>query len=322
MLKSNLLCFCLPTCNKEDMFKYLLPSLKNIGELKNYCCFSITFQPPYEEEDIKKVLREFDNLNLNYKYEYQQYEFERGKTPLIQMRNDCALRYPKALFYGMLDDDMQFLDGIDRDYLNVLNYLLGNRNCSVALFLPPIHNDEASRKFNMGLEYADFENTNYFTESGLIYRGGIYYGFDGLMPQDMLQYVGGRQDTLIAIWRILKGESSILTGNARCKHYQHRQIAGHSEYDWLNNSNFSTPTCLSWLESVGYIKHILGIFGGLDSDYTNFSEAKCKELYEKGCKSSLMGEERKLQYRLIDVSLILPELNEKLNNLDLKGNQK
>jgi len=318
MLKNNLLCFCLPTCDKEDMFTYLLPSLKNIGELKNYASFSITFQPPYTEEDIEIVIKEFKKLNLNYKYEFKKYEFEEGQTPLVQMRNDCALRYPKALFYALLDDDMQFLPGIDRDYLNLLNCMLGDRNLSVAIMLEPIlNNPEFAKRFNMGVEYADFENSNYFTGNGIIYRGGYYYGFDGLLPEDMLKYVGGRQDILMAVWRILQGDSSIKGGNCQCLHYEHRDVTGYSKYKWLTSLNPSVPTCTSWLESVGFIAPILSIFGRQDTFYRNFSQQKCEELYKKGCRSTQTNNgNAKIQTYLIEVDELLPQINEKLNNID------
>jgi len=305
MEKTNLLCFCLPTCSVDDMFNYLLPSLKNIGKLKEYCSFSITFQFPYSEEEIQEVLNEFNNLNLEYKYEFKEYKFNKGETPLIQMRNDCALRYPEALFYALLDDDMEFLEGIDKQYLNLIELMLENRNLSVANLFPY---DDNQPDIDSGITYNDFENAKYFTSSGIIYRGGIYYGFKGLLPEDMLGYVGGRQDVLTAIWRILQGDSSIKLDNGHCRHYENRVTPGHTEYNWLK-SNFEIPTCTSWLESQGYIAHILHFFKKENQFYNNFSKRKCEELYEKGCNSSQTDYIERLRYNLYDLDKVIPLIN-------------
>lgn len=317
MDKKELLCFCLPTCNKEDMFKFLLPSLINIGELKNYCCFGIIFQPPYTEEDVKYCLTIFDELGLNYIYEFKKYDYAEGETPLIRMRNDCALKYPKALFYAMLDDDMSFLPGIDKDYLNILNYMLEHRNISVANLFPPmpVDNQTESEDFDFGLSYNDFENADYFTSSGIIYRGGIYYGFDGLLPTDMLNLVGGRQDILMAIWRVLQGDSSIKLENGHCEHYENRSSPGCCDYNWLS-STLQVCTCTSWLEQQGYIAHILHSFGRKSGFYQNFSKEKCEELYKKGCISSYIDYLERLQGKLFSLNDIKTKVDSNLFKLE------
>jgi hypothetical protein len=77
--------------------------------------------------------------------------------------------------------------------------MLKDRNISVATIKSPIQVIDNMPKPKVSISYNDFENAEFFTESGIIYRGGIYYGFDGLLPEDMLQYIGGRQDILTAI---------------------------------------------------------------------------------------------------------------------------
>ena len=80
MKKTDLLCFVLPTCDVDSMNEHLLPSLKNLGRLKAYASFGIIFQPPYTNEDMEKVIAEFDKLGLEYRYEYKEYEYEEETT--------------------------------------------------------------------------------------------------------------------------------------------------------------------------------------------------------------------------------------------------
>lgn len=275
-MKEKILCFCLPTCNTSDMFQFLLPSLKNIGELKGYASFSITFQPPYTEEEIKKCLQVFDELHLDYKYEYKEYTFEQGRTPLMQMRQDCALRYPNYKFYALLDDDMSFKEGIDKDYLNLIYWMLKNRNFSVACL-----KKGPNSPYNM-IRFLDFENGDYSTESGVIFRGGIYYGFKGLVPETLAQKVGGKQDYSTAIWRILQGDSSIVLITDNCDHYENRAQPGYTEYGWTNF--FDEDTLLYWLYDNNFIR-----FSNperRDFFYRNFTKQFCDILYSKGCQSS------------------------------------
>jgi len=281
MENTNLLCFCLPTCNPNDMFTHLLPSLKNIGRLKDYCSFGIIFQPPYTEEQIKEVINEFNKLNLTFNYEYKEYEFEKGKTPLNKMRQDSSLKYPNALFYGILDDDMEFQEGIDLEYLDILYLMLKYRKFSVASINP----SQSSPDFTyepFEIKIADLNKVTFYTKAGLIVRGGSYYNFEGLLPEDMINLVGGRQDISTCLYRIIKGESAIECSNGKCLHYEYRETPGYDEYDWLDYDSDEIITNTNWLEKNNYIRHL----PILSSDKKlNFLDVNYQELLQKGCTS-------------------------------------
>jgi hypothetical protein len=125
----------------------------------------------------------------------------------------------------------------------------------------------------------------------------------------MLKYVGGKQDILTAIWRIIQGESSIRSGNGHCKHVENRSTPGILEYNWLTNIDYSVPTCTSWLESQGYIRHILSLFGEDDTFNLNFSAQKCDELYKKGCKSAKDFPGYKIQPSLYELDVLIPSID-------------
>ena len=78
----NKITFLLPTCEPDEMFKHLLPSLEKIQLAKDYINFAICFQPPYTEEEITKVLNELNRLQFNYKYFYKDYKVVKPYTPL------------------------------------------------------------------------------------------------------------------------------------------------------------------------------------------------------------------------------------------------
>ena len=320
MEKSNLLCFCLPTCNVESINKYLIPSLKNLGSLKDYCCISITFQPPYTENDIEDIIKKLNSLNLNYKYEYKEYKFDYGKTPLNKMRQDCALRYPNALFYGLLDDDMTLLEGIDKQYLDILYLMLANRKlsvCSIANNMQILEHDRKylddatylKLKYNYNIALTDINRETFFTKAGLIYRGGYFYNFKGLIPEDMVSLIGGRQDVTMAIYRFLKGDSAISCSNGKCLHYEYRKVPGFNKYNWLVEADKDKKLISNtdWLNANGYIRHNLI---GTNSILKNFSDNSFSNLLDKGIKTPAIN----MIYNFINQDTF--SLEEIINNIN------
>lgn len=257
------------------MKKYLLPSLMNIGELKSYCALSITFQPPYTNTEINEIITVLDDLNISYKYEFKTYVFDEGKTPLLQMRQDCALRFPDSHFYALLDDDMAFEPGIDTQYLNLLAAMLENSNIGVArLFRDTIITANSFR-----YDDTDTLDLMFSTGSGIIYRGGRYYDFIGLMPENLCELVGGKQDFACGIYRIFQGNLAVCMYNAKCAHYENRALPGYIEYDW---SKFKTnDTLIYWLEQQGCLFTTYENRFIFVKNRSFLSDIKRKELFRK-----------------------------------------
>jgi len=272
MKKTDLLCFSLPTCDPDDMLMHLIPSLNNLGKLKDYCSFGIIFQPPYTEIQMNEVINVFKNQNLEFKYSYKEYEFDLGETPLNRMRQDASMMYPNSLFYGILDDDMEFLDGIDLQYLDLIYLMLKYRNLSVASLDAAFIDSDIENEFKINL--GDLNNTSLYTKSGLIVRGGIYYGFTGLLPEELVSLVGGRQDVITAVYRLIQGDSIITCDNGKCLHYEYRETPGYDEYLWFDSTVPNTNT--DWLEEHGYTRH-------LKLNEKNFLDETYEELLNIGC---------------------------------------
>ena len=228
------LVFVLPTCEPDEMFKHLYPSLHYLKTGKNFIKFAICFQPPYTNEEIDKVIKELDNLEIPYKYIVKDYEVIRPYTPLLQMRNDCAMLYPNADYYALLDDDMSFTDESCVKYLKV---------CVDRLDEDPDLSVIALNDYPRSYE-------NFFaTNNGIIYRGGKYYGFEGLVPhslkafgnihttipyegEDLLKLFGGFQDKFCAMMRLCNGSKCDQLSYFPSKHVENRKERGAYGHGW------------------------------------------------------------------------------------------
>lgn len=228
------LTFLLPTCEPDEMFKWLYPTLHRLKKAKDFIQFAICFQPPYSNEDINKVIVELDNLEIPYKYIYKDYKVIKPFTPLIRMRNECAMLYPDSDLYALLDDDMSFeSDAIVDFYKKVIRQFQNDPKLGV-----------------VGLEDYERRYENIFaTNNGIVYRGGKYYGFKGLMPhrltefgdvktlipyegEDLLQLFGGFQDKFCAMCRIARGDKAAQITNVPTRHIENRKIRGAQGHGW------------------------------------------------------------------------------------------
>ncbi len=237
-MKNYKITFLLPTCEPDEMFKWLLPSLKNIQLAKDYINFAICFQPPYTENEITQVLEELANLGFEYKYFYKDYEVVRPYTPLLRMRNDCAMLYPDSLVYGLLDDDMSFESNICAgDLIAVLNQFVINNKLGI------IAAKAIDKCFYIGNCFA--------TDCGIFYRGGVSYGFKGLMPENLysfkninkfipnykgenlLNLFGGYQDKFCANVRLFNDCDVLILNNSFVKHVENRKIRGAQGHGWI-----------------------------------------------------------------------------------------
>lgn len=236
---NNKITFLLPTCEPDEMFKHLLPSINILKESKDIINFAICFQPPYTEEQVKKVLDEFDKYGFIYKYFYKDYQVKKPYTPLIKMRNDCALLFPDSLVYGLLDDDMSFVKVKINDQLKLaLDTFINNDKIGVIAF-------KTSRSVNI-------TNNCFATDRGILYRGGISYGFKGLMPENLYQFknikniipnynnenllelFGGYQDKFCANVRLLNGDFASIIYTNSVNHIENRKVRGAEGHGWIN----------------------------------------------------------------------------------------
>lgn len=275
----NKITFLLPTCEPDEMFKWLLPSLHFIEKSKDIINFAICFQPPYTKEQIKEVLNKLDKYNFEYKYFYKDYQIIRPYTPLIKMRNDCALLFPNSLVYGLLDDDMSFINEDVNEQLKLtLETFTKEENIGIVAFK---------------LIYSVHRSNNCFaTDRGIFYRGGISYGFEGLMPQNLydfknikdiipdynneniLNLFGGYQDKFCAMTRLLNGNEAAIIWTKSINHVENRKVRGAEGHGW------GQAQVLEGSIAQFIIKYICKDF--LDTHSMSFAnEEICNSLQEK-----------------------------------------
>ena len=229
--------FLLPTCEPDSMFMWLLPSIKRLKDIKDLIEFNICFQPPYSDLDIERVLNEFNKYEFKVNWFKHDYKVIKPYTPLIKMRNDCALLSADAEFYCLLDDDMSFLsDDVCNYFLKALNEFDSNNKLAViSLYNQPIENHR--------------ENF-YSTNGGIIYRGGSFYGFKGLVPQkltdfnipvktlypyrgeNLIDLFGGFQDKFCAMIRLATGMTGLSIINVPINHVENRPQKGSIAHGW------------------------------------------------------------------------------------------
>lgn len=230
------LVFLLPTCEPDEMLAWLQPTLHRLDGLQDMIAFAICFQPPYTSDQIKLVLSTLDRYKIEYKYFIKDYEVVPPYTPLIKMRNDCALLYPEADAYTLLDDDMSF-----------------EKNSIVEVFKKVIHKFEQDPELSV-IALNDYQRQyeNIFaTNGGLVYRGGKYYGFKGLVPQylsdfkgyqttvpyegeNLLELFGGFQDKFCAMIRLCAKHKASQIWNVPVKHVENRKVRGAAGHGWDN----------------------------------------------------------------------------------------
>ena len=233
----NKITFLLPTCEPDEMFNLLLPSLKYLKKAKDFINFAIIFQPPYTKAEINKVLEIFNNLNLEYKWLFKKYEFNNHEVPLNRMRQDCSLLYPDSLVYGLLDDDMMFESELCAgDLLKILN-----------LFIERLDLGVVSCRWH---KWTSYNFMCFGTDNGLFFRGGTCYGFKGLLPENLydfkyisllnldyrnenlLNLFGGYQDKLCGITRVLNKDKVIIFENFFSQHWNVRKEKGKYAHGW------------------------------------------------------------------------------------------
>ncbi len=226
--------FLLPTCEPDEMFKHLLPSIHFLSHIKDKINFAICFQPPYTLDEIKQVLQELDKNQFTYKFFFKDYKVVKPFTPLIQMRNECALLYPDSELYALLDDDMSFENAqISNFYNMVIERFMTDDKLAVIALNP---------------RQTLIENP-FATNAGIIYRGGKYYGFKGLMPEKLSQFkgyqttvpyegenlltlYGGFQDKFCAMVRLCNGDKWYEIGYTPVKHVENRKVRGAKGHGW------------------------------------------------------------------------------------------
>jgi len=231
------LTYILPTCEPDSMFKFLLPTIYLLKPIKHLLEFNICFQPPYTKNDIKKVLDEFKKCHIKVNYMFKDYKVVKPYTPLIKMRNDCAMMSPNSDIYGLIDDDMSFEDksicGYIRDMIN--RFETESSLAAISFYNQPEMN---------------YRENFYSTNAGLFYRGGKYYGFKGLLPkyitefnkkvnlkvpynnENLLRLFGGHQDKFCAMTRLATGDYGDCIINVPVNHLENRIARGDKAHGW------------------------------------------------------------------------------------------
>lgn len=244
--------FLLPTCEPDSMFKWLLPTIKNFAPIKELIEFNVCFQPPYTDDQIDIIIEEFNKHSLQLNWFKQDYKVVRPQTPLIRMRNDCALLSPDAEFYCLLDDDMSILTkDACKYFLRALDEFDKDSNLAViSLYNQPVNNHRQNF---------------YSTNSGIIYRGGSYYGFKGLVPEkltdfskevktlypyrgeNLINLFGGFQDKFCAMIRLATGMTGLSIINVPINHVENRTQRGSIAHGW-DNAKFDRGSIAQFIE--------------------------------------------------------------------------
>ena len=229
--------YILPTCEPKTMFKFLLPSIKNLRNISSFIEFNIIFQPPYEKPEIEEVLKEFKANNINVNWQFKDYKVIKPYIPLIKMRNDCALMSPDSDIYGLIDDDMAFeSEAICENIKEMITKFETNPNLAVVSF------------YNQYIK--NYRENFYSTNGGLYYRGGKYYGFEGLVPEslsdfnlavhtripyeneNLIDLFGGNQDKFCAMIRLATGQIGECMWNIPVTHLENRRRRGAKDHGW------------------------------------------------------------------------------------------
>ena len=283
--------YILPTCEPKMMFKFLLPSIKYLKSIKDKIEFNIIFQSPYTNDEIKMVLNEFEKYKINVNWRFENYFFVKPYTPLVKMRNDCALMSPDSDIYGLIDDDMSFESSKICYYINkMIDKFESNKNLAVVAF----YNEDMP----------NYRENYYSTNAGLYYRGGKYYGFKGLVPKNLNEFnvnvktlihyqneniislFGGNQDKFCAMIRLATGQIGECMWNIPVKHLENRKIAGAKDHGWSNAEVLDgsvTQFILKYFNTRFIKTHFLTLFDKeLDKiiyPYKYFKNGKIKKKY-------------------------------------------
>ena len=241
--KKDLMLFMTPTNNPDDFFEFLLPSIENILDIKEYCIFSFIFQPPFTSDQINEIHKRLDDYNINYSIQYKEYGIPKvGYIPLMKMLNDCSVVNKNSLFYATLDDDMAFLNGtkiktIGFQYLNLLCRMLLDKNIGLATLGNSNSFYYSDKIFPLDIKCKQ----KFWTGRGMIYRN---YNSQ-FVPDHIANLYGGNTDILPAVYNLIEYNSyAISCSNGLCSHCENRKIDGGVEFKWyeVNNINDTTLT--------------------------------------------------------------------------------
>ena len=242
----------LPTCEPEALFTYFIPSVHRIQKLNSLLEFNICFQPPYTEAQINEALTALNNLGFKVNYDVKDYKPVKPYIPLLKMRNDCSLMTPEADFYCLMDDEFSFESEEACNYfIKALNLFDEDANLGVISF------------FNQPVQ--NWRENFYSTNSGLIYRGGKYYGFKGLVPQslndfnvkvntlvpyqneNLINLFGGFQDKFCAMIRLATGAKGLSINNVPINHTENRKEKGSVSHGW-DAAKFESGSIAQFIE--------------------------------------------------------------------------
>lgn len=185
---------------------------------------------------MEKVVNTLNSNGFKVNYSFKDYQVQKPYTPLMRMRNDCALMSPNSDYYIIWDDDISIEDELACNYiLAAISKMDANSNlAAISLYNQPI---------------ANHRGNFYSTNAGLIVRGGKYYGFVGYMPENLKQFgniktlreyqnenlinlFGGFQDKFGVMCRLCSGQYGESIINVPINHVENRKQKGSIAHGW------------------------------------------------------------------------------------------
>jgi len=276
----NILGFAIPTCEPDTMENILLPSLVNILPLKDICTINLNFQKPYKKEQIDSIVSRIRRMGFTVIHTFNEYpDWKENKLSVAKLREDAA-RLSNSLVYSLLDDDMQFVGGynkylmdINTQYLNIIKKILSDRRVSVGQLTDP----NPKEYLNGSMLYRNIRFDRLFTGRGMLVRGGCYYGFNGVLPDEITKLSGGDSDITSASYRIQFGENVVEIPFGMCNHIQNspRGAEGAWQYGWDKNNE--TKNSVRYYRITHWTPHYVH-----GKNMENFSEEIANKIYEKG----------------------------------------
>lgn len=239
----------IPSCNRNDaLFKYLLPSLKHLVNLKDQIVLCFNYNGAIDAEKRAAANKIIEDLGFEYYWRYGDYHFEKGKTETIRMREDAHL-YPDAKYSLILDDDIEFVsEKYANELVKCLHKLDDDDTIGAICFCKPMRND----KKIFGEFYELPPKTHAWMDGGIVLRN--IKDWNGIFPQELRHLYGTGEDRLCLTVRANKGLKIYRYYSNQVLHWEHHDKdfqPGRTIYDWDNKWN-EKGSILNYFSSLGF----------------------------------------------------------------------
>lgn len=234
------------TINRDDcLFKFFIPSLDKIKHLSDICCITINYNGSIPSEKIEEANELIRQKGFELYWAYNHYMFMPRRHKILKVRNDCDKLGPKTKYILLGDDDLEFLDGYDRQLLAAVNLLEHDDSVGIV----SLREQAKDRQVVDTLMPASPE---YF----FVLCGGLLIrrmpSWDGLYPAEILELHGGGEERVIGCELFREGYKGYYLHTDAYAHEQRWKdatfICGQSIFKWSWNSKDPT-TVMSRIES-------------------------------------------------------------------------